>query len=135
MPTKFAGKKTIFKFNNQTLDQVSDLSLSGFSRNFIDVTTFDSPGSFREYIEGVKEVGTVSLTLVLNPSGSTHLLLSNNFQQETASFVPCEVDFAASGKKYQFSASVASLGHTVPLDDAITLDVELQTTGEYQIVS
>lgn len=129
MSTKRSGKSTTLTFDSVNIGQITDISGPSLSKNFIDATSFDSAGSYREFIGGLRDPGEVSLTVILNPSSSTDNKLRSNFDLDTDENKVVSIDLAGSGTSLDFSGSISALGHTIPLDDLITQEVTIRVSG------
>ncbi|MGJ5817038.1 phage tail tube protein [Paludibaculum fermentans] len=73
MANKYAAKGVTFGYGSPLVTVASVKSISGpkLSAEQIDVTTHDSSGSYREFVQSFKDSGEVTLNLVYDPSDTT----------------------------------------------------------------
>jgi hypothetical protein len=73
MANKYAAKGVTFGYGSPLTTVANVKSISGpkLSAEQIDVTTHDSSGSYREFVQSFKDSGEVSLNLVYDPSDTT----------------------------------------------------------------
>ena len=64
------------------LAEVNSISGPTMTRDFVDVTSLDSTGGYREFITGFRDAGTVSLTM--NFTRTTYDLMKTDFESDTA---------------------------------------------------
>ena len=127
--TKRSGKNTTFTFQNQVIGQIVDIIGPNQTKTQIDCTTLDSPGSYREFIGGLRDGGQLDLTLILNPSSSTDNLLRSNFELNSDEAKVCSINLAGSGTTLNFSGSVFAMSHAIPLDDYISMDCTIRVSS------
>lgn len=73
MANKYAAKGVTFGYGSPLVTVASVKSVAGpkLSAEQIDVTTHDSAGSYREYVQSFKDSGEVTLNLVYDPADTT----------------------------------------------------------------
>lgn len=128
----FAGVGTVFNRNSSPIAEVNSITGPGMTRDFIDVTSLDSTGGYREFIAGFRDGGTVVLNM--NFSVDTYSLMKNDFESDTAvaySIVLPDSD----GTTISFNGLVTECPITVPTDDKVTADVTIKVTGEVTVDS
>lgn len=98
----------------------------------IDVTDHDSDDGYREYAQGLKDGGSVSIEgHFLNDT--TQIALKTLLDSGTA--VPCEINFPSALAKWTFDAFVTSIGTEEPFDDKIAFKATLKITGKPELVT
>lgn len=130
---KYAAKGAILKQDDGTstfvaIANVGDVSFQHPQRERIDVTTHDSSGGFREYVDGVLGEGTLSFPLVYDPANATHERLrasqvsggNKNFQLILPDAGAAQFAFAALVTKFDINAGV---------NGRLEAQVELKTSG------
>jgi predicted secreted protein len=134
----FSGVGTKFQRWNATshawesLAEVNSINGPTKTRAFIDVTSLDSTGGYKEFITGFRDAGTLSLKM--------------NFTRD--SYDKMNADFeAAAAQNYQillpdtehtaleFEGLVTEVPITIPTDDKVTADVTIKVTGPVLINS
>jgi len=112
-----------------TVAQVSDISGPSLSMDTIDVTTHDSPGAWREFIAGLKDPGEVSLEIVYDPAGVTHIALKDDITNRTRrNFLIVFPD--ASATQWNFAAYVTDFEPAMGVEDAMMASVTLKLTSQ-----
>ena len=110
-----------------TIAEVNTITGPSMTKDFIDVTSLDSTGGYREYIGSFRDGGTVVLNMNFTVDGYEEM--HNDFESDDS-------------KNYQivlpdtgaytlgFTGFVTDLPLTIPLDDKITVDVTIKVTGQ-----
>lgn len=107
-----------------TLGEVTEISLPGYSRDAIDVTHLDSDDEYREFIAGMRDAGEFGVTINLVPSASDALLaaLDAGLQSYRVTF-PNSVTFTANA-----ICTSVELG-TLVNDDKLTATATFKVSG------
>jgi len=114
------------------LAEVNQISGPSMTRDFIEVTSLDSTGGYREFIGGFRDGGQV--TLNMNFTRDNYILLLADFDDDTA--VDYQIILADTGATtLDFTAFVTDMPLTVPTDDKVTVDVTLKVTGQITVTS
>jgi len=103
---------------------LTDVSVSGTDVNFVDITTHDSAGGYKEYVGGLKDGGTLDLTGAYNISDTGQAYLRTNVGTSKA----CVVTFSDSSTA-SFNAIVGGFATSSPLDDKVEFTCSLKITG------
>lgn len=114
------------------LAEISSISGPTMTRDFIDVTSLDSVGGYREFIAGFRDGGTVSLTM--NFTRATYDLMKQDFEDDTAKFYEIVLpDKDANGNlintSFEFEGLVTELPLEIPTDDKVTANVTIKVNG------
>lgn len=113
--------------------QVQKVSSSGQKSNFADITNLDSPSAFVEKIPTTLDSGTLSFTVVANPTDPGQLMLLASFQAQSKLTVKLQyppIGTQTTGLLKTFSAYVSSAPMpSVAVTEASTFDAELTLTG------
>jgi len=138
MSSAISGKDTVFRrWNTDTgawvaLAEVYSVSGPSMSRDFIDVTNFDSTSNYREFITGLRDAGTVTFTM--NFTRDTYDTIKSDYESDTAQnyeFVLNDSVFTS----FEFSGFVTELPLEVPVDDRVTVNVTIKITGAITVNS
>ena len=114
------------------LAEVNSITGPSMTRDFIDVTSLDSTGGYREFITGFRDAGTVSLSM--NFTHDTYSLLKGDFESATAqSYMICLPD--AQVTSLEFLGLVTELPLSIPTDDKVTADVTIKLSGTVDLTS
>lgn len=136
--TGFTGKGASLSISSDgttftVVKQIQKLSSSGQKANFADITNLDSPNAYIERIPTTLDSGTLSFTVVANPSDAGQLMLLAAFQAQTK--LTCKLQYPPVGTQTvgllkTFSAYVSSAPMpSAAVGDASTFDAELTITG------
>ena len=121
------GTKLEYSTDGSTYTQLLNInSISGpsFSRDEIDITTLENQSGYREYILGLRDAGSLSLTLNYEKAGYQTLLDMYDADQlyEWRITLP-------DASTFEFSGYVMELPLTIPVDDKISFDCTIRVTG------
>ncbi len=136
--TAIAGVGTQFQRWNtstnewDTIAQIKSISGPSKTRNFIDVTSLDSVGGYREFITGFRDAGQITLNMLYSRDG--YELLNNDFENDTAQNYQIILPDAEK-TSLSFEGLVTEMPLTIPTDDAITNDVTIKVTGTVSLES
>ena len=114
------------------LAEVNSISGPTMTRDFVDVTSLDSTGGYREFITGFRDAGTVSLTM--NFTRTTYDLMKTDFESDTAVNYQIVLPDDAT-TSFEFSGLVTEIPLEIPTDDKITANVTIKISGEVTVNS
>ena len=118
------------RWNGSSWDYLAEVnSITGptMTRDFIDVTSLDSTGGYREFITGFRDAGTISLSM--NFTRDSYDLMLKDFESPNANnyeIILPDVDVTS----FEFEGLVTEVPLTIPTDDKITADVTIKITGQ-----
>ena len=99
------------------------------SRDQIEVTTKDSTGSFKEYIQGeIGGTGSLSGLVKLDDSSNVNLPFDKLVSSDSSGTLIWG-DLSAGGKHWTSTANISNLTMDAPQNDAITYSCDFQLTG------
>lgn len=102
------------------------------TRDFIDVTSLDSTGGYREYITGFRDGGTV--TLNMNFTLSTYNQMRDDYLDDDAHNY--QIVLPDTGNTtLEFAAYVTDIPLSITPDDKITCTVTLKITGQPELTT
>jgi len=132
MSKAIAGVGTKFFRNGTALAEVNSINGPGMTRDFIDVTSLDSIGGYREFIAGFRDGGTV--TLNMNFTRATYDLMKEDFENDDEQIYEIVLpdDDVTS---VEFLGLVTELPLTIPTDDKVTADVTIKVSGQVTVNS
>ena len=139
MSDAIAGVGTAFKRgdgasseNFTAIAEVNSISGPGMTRAFIDVTSLDSTGGYREFIGGFRDGGQISLEMNFTLDGYATMLSD----YESASSVNYQIVLADTNETtLDFAAFVTDLPLNVVPDDKVTISVTMKITGQVTLTS
>lgn len=139
--SKKLGHRTeiqIFSVLDEEWVKIAQASTTGISRSAdsVDVTTFDSPLRYREFIKGLLDGGELTISVVFDPEfigdfGDEwgQVALDDMFENCSVESFRIKLPDEDNVIYIYFDAILTGDGLTVPLDDAITKEYTLKITG------
>jgi len=133
-----SGVGTEFRRWNTTLSaweqlaEISSITGPTMTRDFIDVTSLDSTGGYREFITGFRDAGTISLAM--NFTRDTYDAFKADFESPTANYYEIVLS-DVENTTLEFEGLVTEVPITIPTDDKITADVTIKISGQVTINS
>lgn len=106
--------------------EVNSISGPGMSRETIDVTSLDSNAGYREFISGIRDAGTVSLSM--NFTNDTYSQAKADFESDVANEYKIVVNNPTQ-TTLQFSGLVTELPLNIEVADKISADVTIKISG------
>jgi len=116
----------------EALAEINSISGPTKTRDFIDVTSLDSTGGYREFIAGFRDGGTV--TLNMNFTRSTYDKMNDDFEDDDAQnyeIILPDDDVTS----FEFSGLVTELPLEITTDDKVTANVTIKVNGQVTINS
>ena len=115
-----------------SLAEVNSITGPSMTRAFIDVTSLDSTGGYREFITGFRDAGTISLKM--NFTTASYAFIKEDFQKVVANAY--KIVLSDTGlSTLEFEGLVTELPLSIPTDDKISADCTIKITGEVIFVS
>ena len=117
--------------NFSAIAEINTIGGPNMSRNFIDVTSLDSAGGYREFIPSFRDAGQISLNMNFTIGGYGTML--TDFQAETSNNY--QIVLPDSGETtLDFAAYVQDLPLNIN-EDKVAMDVTLKITGSVTLTS
>lgn len=117
--------------------QVTNISGPGLSADTIDVTSHDSTSGYREFLQGLKDGGEVTLDLNFDPAGATHKNASGGlvyaYEQGTQDNYALVFPDAAT-TVWVLPAIVTAFEVGAPMDNKLSASATLKVTGKPTLV-
>jgi predicted secreted protein len=127
MSLAVSGVGTVFQRDGVALAEVNSITGPTMTRDFIDVTSLDSTGGYREFIAGFRDAGTISLSM--NFTATTYAIIKADFEDPLSHGYTIILGDTAS-TQFDFEGLVTECPLTIPTDDKITADVTIKITGK-----
>ena len=132
MATKGMGTKFNIgtEDSKKTVAELTEIGGMELSADTIEVTTLDSSDGYREFIQGLKDAGEVSLSGYFNPTvGKGQKEVYELFESgELTSF---EIEFPPSlGAKWAFKGVVTAISTSAPMEDNIPFEASIKVSGK-----
>lgn len=111
-----------------TIAQLTDVNGPTRTKGVWDATTKDSSARWRDFLSGLRDGGEVTVSILYDPSSTTHLQLIADFAADvSASYRVAYADGSTYGDS--FAAIVTGFQPTGPMDGLLSADVTLKVTG------
>jgi predicted secreted protein len=123
-----SGVGTVFQRNSVAIAEVNSITGPTMTRDFIDVTSLDSTGGYREFITGFRDAGTISLSMNFTPA--SYLALKQDFESSVAQAYDIVIGNHPTHTTLSFEGLVTEIPITVPTDDKITVDCTIKISGK-----
>lgn len=124
---KVKSMGTIFKINETAVGSLTSIGGLELSADTIETTSLDSKGGFREFIQGLKDGGDVSL------EGGLDKAVTANQNAVYEAYVSGEVVKGSiefpDGSKWAFDGIVTGFGTSAELEDTVGFSSTLKVTG------
>ena len=108
------------------LSEINSITGPTMTRDFIDVTSLDSTGGYREFITGFRDAGTISLSM--NFTRSTYNTFQDDFESPDTHYYEIVLP-DVENTTLEFAGLVTEIPITIPTDDKITADVTIKISG------
>lgn len=124
-----AALGTKLKIGTNSIVDLTSIGGLELSADTIDVTTLDSDG-YREFIQGIKDAGEISISGFFNPADTTgQRALYDAFDGGTT--LTFSIVFpAALGAEWSFSGIVTGFSTGAELEDAISFEGTIKVSGK-----
>ena len=126
-----SGYGTLLKAGATTIAEVTDISGPSIKLDTQDVTTYVSPGAFREKLATLLDAGDVKFTISFLPTDATHNYTAGLLHNMvTKALITYSLVFPNTGATtWTFTAYVAGFDLKTPVDNRIQADITLTITG------
>lgn len=114
------------------LAEVFEVTPPDASVDQIDVTHFQSPGRTKEFIPGLTDPGTVSVTMNYTPNSTSDQRIEA--LKAAGTVLSMRVTYP-NGVRVTFSAAVQSYSKAIPVDDRMTATMEVKVAGAVTIAA
>ena len=108
------------------LAEVTSITGPTMTRDFIDVTSLDSTGGYREFITGFRDAGTISMNM--NFTRDSYDALKTDFESPTLQNYQIILS-DLENTSIEFEGLVTEIPVTIPTDDKISVDCTIKITG------
>lgn len=114
----------------QVVAEVSAIGGPSMSRETIDVTSFDSEDGYKEFIGGLRDAGSMSLTM--NFTRANYELMKDDFESDVKQNYKIVVPDTAE-TTLEFEGLVIELPLNFDVTDKISMDVTIQISGKVDL--
>lgn len=125
--SKVRALGTTFKIAESAVGSLTSIGGLELSADTIETTSLDSKGGFREFIQGLKDGGDVSLEGGLDKAVTAN---QNAIYQAFVSgeAAKCAIEFP-DGSKWAFDGIVTGFSTSADLEDVVVFSATLKVTG------
>lgn len=116
--------------NGNAIAEITSLSAPSLSADSVDVTTMDSANGYREFIQGLRDAGEVSVEGLFYPGDANGQVgLITDFNAGTLQTFVLTFP-SAMGASWSFSAIVTGFEGDIPMDDKVGFTATLKISGK-----
>ena len=127
------GRLVYIKVNGTEVANVKTIGLDGREAEEIDFTHLRSEGGYREFRQGFKDPGTISLALQFDPTHATHGQTGNGIEAllDSGADITWEIVFDDAGWAISWSGAGFIKGNAVNIavDGAIEATATIRVSG------
>ena len=118
----------ILKLNSTTVTELTSITAPNLTAETIDVTTHSSPDAYREYIQGLRDGGEITIEGSYTTASASAIVTQLN----TSSVVTMTVDLPTKPSVTRFTASVicTEFSADAPFDGKISFTSTFKVTGK-----
>lgn len=124
----FFANASVFKLGSTTISEVTSISAPNLSADSIDVTTHGSSGRYREFIQGLRDGGEISIEGFYTTSSANTILTQLN----TSATATATIDLPTTPSTTRFTATVicTAFSSEAPVDGVIGYSATFKVTGQ-----
>jgi predicted secreted protein len=116
--------------NFVTIPGVRSMSLANLTADKLDATSHDTPGSFRDWVQGLKDWGPISFEFLWDPTNAIHVQFFNDFKAGTERYYQLVIQSqGVTLITMQFKGFVGNFPFQVPFDALLAASCEIQIKG------
>lgn len=132
--TAFGSHYTRLIRNGYVVAEITEIGEVSVTADDIDVTNYDSDDEYKEYVQGLRDGGeiTISGNFIVNDANG-QLGLKADFEAGTVQSFELAFPNAAASS-WEFSAIVTGFGETQPIGDKIGFTATMRVTGKPTLI-
>lgn len=108
--------------------QVRSIEGPQVDKTEVEATTLDSSDSYKEFLLGLNDPGTMTFGLVWDSTLASHVYITNNLDARTLLNIKIEPPGSTAAPLYALGR-IKSFSGTFPIEDAIGANVGIRLTG------
>lgn len=124
--TKFLRGGTALPTVYASVGQVVDIKLPELSRDTTEVTHYESPGKFKEFLGTLFDAGEAGFTIQFSSPTAMATLLTDFTDRGS---VPYRIEWP-DAEMWDFVAIMTSVAATAPIADKLTAEITVKLTGK-----
>jgi predicted secreted protein len=122
---------TLLKIGANAIAELTSIGGLSLSADTIDVTTLDSPTGYRDFMQGLKDGGEVSVEGFFNPDDTNgQIALYNSFDAGTMLAYSMIFPASLNNVEWDFNAIVTAIETEASLEDAVPFKATLKVSGK-----
>ena len=124
----FFAQGAVFKLGSTTVAEVTSISAPNLSADTLDVTTHGSTGRYREFIQGLRDGGEITIEGMYTTASSNTIVTQLN----TTATATATIDLPTTPSTTRFTATVicTAFSSEAPVDGAISYSATFKVTGQ-----
>lgn len=124
----FFANASVFRLGGTTISEVTSISAPNFSADTIDVTSHGSTGRYREFIQGLRDGGEITIEGFYSTASANTITTQFN----TTATATATIDLPTTPSTTRFTATVICTAFSAesPVDGAITYSATFKVTGQ-----
>jgi len=124
----FFANASVFKLGSTTISEVTSISAPNLTADTIDVTTHGSTGRYREFIQGLRDGGEITIEGFYTTASANTITTQLN----TTATATATIDLPTTPSTTRFTATVicTAFSSEAPVDGAISYSATFKVTGQ-----
>ena len=124
----FFANASVFKLGSTTISEVTSISAPNLTADTIDVTTHGSTGRYREFIQGLRDGGEITIEGYYTTASANTITTQLN----TSATATATIDLPTTPSTTRFTATVicTAFSSEAPVDGAISYSATFKVTGQ-----
>jgi predicted secreted protein len=124
----FFANASVFKLGSTTISEVTSISAPNLTADTIDVTTHGSTGRYREFIQGLRDGGEITIEGYYTTASANTITTQLN----TSATATATIDLPTTPSTTRFTATVicTAFSSEAPVDGAIGYSATFKVTGQ-----
>lgn len=127
----FFANAAVLKLGSTTISELTSISAPNLTADTIDVTTHGSTGRYREFIQGLRDGGEISVEGFYTTASANTITTQLN----TSATTTATIDLPTTPTATRFTATVicTAFSSEAPVDGAIGFSATFKVTGQPSI--
>ncbi len=123
------GMGTVFKIGVSAIGELTEIEGISMSAETVDITTLSSSNGYREFVQGLKDGGEVTMSGFFYPADAGQTALIAAFEGGTTDTYTITFPTGI-GKEWIFSGIITAITTGVTMEDPVTFECTIKVTGK-----